>query len=142
MKRLLLPLLLSISVLSCNNNNKQDTTSENEVDAARNFIRAALDGKWNDAQKFMVQDSTNIQLLDALESNWATHMSRDDKRGYREATINLYETRSINDSAVIVQYANSHKKQKDSLKVLRLNNQWLVDLKFSFPQTDTTQYAR
>ena len=32
------------------------TTSENDVDAARNFIRSALDGKYDRARKFMIQD--------------------------------------------------------------------------------------
>jgi hypothetical protein len=89
----------------------------------------------------MVQDSTNTQLLDAYESNYETHMNREDKRGYREASITLYDSRQENDSVTIVNYSNSYKKKRDSLKVVRINNQWLVDLKYSFPQTDTTSHV-
>jgi hypothetical protein len=133
-----------VLVCACNNSDQQEieTTSENDVDAARNFIRSALDGKWREARRFMVQDSTNTQLLDAYESNYETHMNREDKRGYREASITLYDSRQVNDSVTIVNYSNSYKKQRDSLKVVRVNNQWLVDLKYSFPQTDTTSHVQ
>jgi hypothetical protein len=143
--KMLLPFSLICMVLICACNSDQqekETTSENDVDAARNFIRSALDGKWREARRFMVQDSTNTQLLDAYESNYETHMNREDKRGYREASITLYDSRQINDSVTIVNYSNSYKKKRDSLKVVRLNNQWLVDLKYSFPQTDTTTHVQ
>ena len=69
-------------------------------------------------------------------------MNRGDKRGYREASINFYDTRQMNDSVSIISYSNSYKKQKDSLRVVRRNDTWLVDLKYSFPQTDTTHDAQ
>jgi hypothetical protein len=143
-----LPVRLSFIFLifftACTNGDteKKETTSENDVDAARNFIRAALDGDWNNARKFMLQDSTNTQLVDTYESNYQTNMSREDKRGYREASITFYDTRQLNDSTSIISYANSYMKKKDSLRVVRRDNAWLVDLKYSFPQTDTTQHAQ
>lgn len=133
--------MLILSACNSSDQQKTETTSENDVDAARNFIRSALDGKWKDARHFMVQDSTNTQLLDAYESNYQNHMSREDKRGYNESSITVYDSREVNDSVTIVSYSNSYKKQKDSLKVIRANNQWLVDLKYSFPQTDTTHHV-
>lgn len=141
-------LFLSLSFLlvlsACNNNDEGDKgmTSENDVDAARNFIRSALDGKWNDARRFMLQDSTNKQLLDTYESNYQTHMSAEDKRGYREANPTFYDSRNIGDSVTIVNYSNSYIKKRDSLKVIRVNGEWLVDFKYSFPQTDTTRHAQ
>jgi len=136
-------LLLPFS-FACNSSNQQEKeiTSENDVDAARNFIRSALDGKWDDARRFMLQDSTNSQLLDAYESNYQTHMSREDKRGYHEATITMYDTRQVNDSVSVISYSNTYKKQKDSLRVVRNNGVWVVDLKYSFPQTDTIIYVQ
>lgn len=129
---------------ACNNTDQQqkETASENDVDAARNFIRAALDGNWKDARKFMLQDSTNTQLLDTYESNYQTNMNREDKRGYREASITFYDTRQVNDSVSIISYSNSYKKQKDSLRVIRRSDAWMVDLKYSFPQTDTSRHAQ
>ena len=116
---------------SCKNNDKNDNSrSENDVDAARNFIRAALDGKWDEAKKYMVEDSVNLQLLETTQQTYNT-ISKDDKRNYRESEIILYETRTIGDSITIVNYSNSFKNEKDSQKVVRKNGQWLVDLKYS-----------
>ena len=66
----------------------------------------------------MLQDSTNTQLLDTYENNYQTHMNKEDKRGYREASITLFDTREVNDSVAIIKYSNSFKKQKDSLRVV------------------------
>jgi hypothetical protein len=136
-------LALFLVCSSCNNEkeDKKEVTSENDVDAARNFIRSALDGHWREARRFMLQDSTNTQLLDAYENNYQTHMNKEDKRGYREASITLYDTREVNDSVAIINYSNSFKKQKDSLRVVRIDGTWMVDLKYSFPQTDTSAHA-
>jgi hypothetical protein len=89
----------------------------------------------------MLQDSTNTQLLDTYENNYQTHMNKEDKRGYREASITLFDTREVNDSVAIIKYSNTFKKQKDSMRVVRMDGTWLVDLKFSFPQTDTSAHA-
>ena len=140
--RLSLLFLLFLSACTNESTENKETTSENDVDAARNFIRAALDGQWKDARRFMLQDSTNTQLLDTYENNYQLHMNREDKRGYREASITFYDTRQMSDSVSIISYSNSYKKQKDSLRVVRRNDAWLVDLKYSFPQTDTSRHAQ
>jgi DTW domain-containing protein YfiP len=140
---IMMGLALFLVFNSCNNDkeDKKEVTSENDVDAARNFIRSALDGNWREARRFMLQDSTNTQLLDTYENNYQVHMNKEDKRGYREASITLYDTREVNDSVAIINYSNSFKKQKDSLRVVRIDGTWMVDLKYSFPQTDTSAHA-
>lgn len=115
------------------------TTSENDVDAARNFIRSALDGKYDQARRFMIQDSLNNQYLDLFQRNYESRMDPEDKRGYREASINIHDIRQLNDSATVVSYSNSFKKKNDSLMVVRRAEQWLVDLKYSFSPTDSLQ---
>lgn len=105
---------------------------ENDVDAASMFIRSALDGKWKDARKLIVQDSANIEDLEAAE-RVAERKGATDKRGYRESQITIHDTRKINDSTSVIIYSNTFKKQKDSVKSVRVNGNWLVDLKYSFP---------
>jgi type IV secretory pathway component VirB8 len=136
-----LPIISGICMLllsACSSNDTR-TTSENDVDAARNFIRAALDGQYKEAQNLIVADSVNKQYLDAFATNYRERMNSEDKRGYREASINIHDIHTINDSVTIVHYSNSYKKTQDSLKVVRQNNNWLVDLKYSFSAADTTQ---
>ena len=86
----------------------------------------------------MVQDSLNLQFLETFERNYKDRMSPDDKRSYREASINIHSVKELNDSVSIVNYSNSFKKQNDSLKVVKQNDQWLVDFKYSFQPRDTT----
>jgi hypothetical protein len=115
------------------------TASENDVDAARNFIRSALDGKYDRARKFMIQDSANNDYLDLAQRNYESRMDPEDKRGYRESSINIHGLRQLDDSTTVVSYSNSFKKKNDSLKVVRRDGNWLVDLKYSFTPTDSIQ---
>jgi hypothetical protein len=108
---------------------------ENDIDAARMFIRSALDGKWKDAKRLIVQDPVNIEDLETAE-RMADRRDALTQRNYREAQITIHDTRKVGDSVSIVTYSNTFKKQKDSVKVVRLGGQWLVDLKYSFPNTN------
>lgn len=133
-------MLFAPFLFSCNNQEEQATsTSENDIDAARNFIRSALDGDYKKARDYMIQDSLNTQLLNTFESNYQMHMNREDKRGYREASIRIPDVRKVSDTVSVVQYSNSYKNKLDSLKVVKVNNQWLVDFKYSFPIKDTAR---
>ena len=118
---------------ACSNNDAVSGKPENDVDAARMFIRSALDGKWKDARKLIVQDSSNIEDLEVAERNYTERMNAMDQRGYREAQITIHDTRKINDSASVVIYSNTFKKERDSIKAVKSNGDWLVDLKYSFP---------
>lgn len=139
MKKLLTGFLFLSFLGSCKNS--ETATSENDVDAARNFIRSALDGDYAKARSFMLQDSLNNQLLNTYEDNYQKKMSAEDKRGYHEASIRMPDVRKVNDSASVITYSNSYKNKTDSLKVIRINGQWMVDFKYSFGPTtiDTTK---
>lgn len=71
---LLLFLFLQFCFYACTNNNDQavqETKSENDIDAARNFIDAALKGKYNEARSYMLEDSANTQYFDAYVRNFS-----------------------------------------------------------------------
>ena len=128
-------LILQLFFLACNNSDQNSPAkSENDIDAARNFIQSALAGDYKKAKTFLLNDSLNQQYIDAFERNYNQRMSPDDKMGYREASINIHLVKPLNDSTTIVNYSNSYKNKNDSLKVVRINGQWLVDLKYSFYQ--------
>ena len=134
MKKLLAVLLL-FCFCACNNNEPVVVSDkpENDLDAARIFIKDALDGKFEQARQIMLRDSTNDQTMDVIERNYE-HMPQSDRIGYRDASIQIHNTREVNDSTRIITYSNSYKNKKDSLKLIRFNNRWLVDLKFTFQQ--------
>lgn len=136
MKKLFSPLLLLTLLWSCgSNDDKTVTRPEDDVDAARMFIRAALDGNYKQARNLIVIDSSNVQLLDNLERAYLHNNDPMEQRGYRESAIRIHDTKKLNDSVSVVVYSNSFKNKKDSVKAVRQGNNWLVDLKYSFPQT-------
>ncbi len=128
--------LLLFSV-ACNSGDKESPKSENDIDAARNFIRSALDGKFNEAKTFLFTDSSNTEYFDAYQRNYQ-RIDPDTKRSYREATINIHNVNPVNDSTTIVIYSNSYKNDHDTLRVLRKNSLWLVDLKYLFDHDNDT----
>jgi hypothetical protein len=121
--------LLFLSV-ACNNEDRQAASkSENDVDAARNFIQAALNGEYQKARDYMLKDSNNEQRMNVIER---FNLSPEEKRGLLEATINIHNVKPVNDSTTIVIYSNSFKNDWDTLKVLKIKDQWLVDFKYLY----------
>ncbi len=125
--------LLAILILvSCKDSEREEiSNSENNIDAARNFIRSALDGKFNDARRFMIRDSVNLNYIDVVERSFS-NLDQSTKDGYRTSTIRILEKKDLNDSTAIVIYANTFKNDPDTLKVIRIGGEWLVDLKYLY----------
>ncbi len=119
---------------SCKDTDRTPTSEQpsSDIDAAREFIRAALDGDYTKAKTFVVNDSLNQQDIEASERLYKERMSAEDKAKYRGASIHIHETRQINDSASIIYYSNTFRNQKDSLKVIKQDGKWLVDFKYIF----------
>jgi len=130
--------LFFIFLFACNSSEQTDKP-ENDIDAARDFIRASLDGKFDDAKKYLLQDSSNLQFLNAVERNYAK-MDADSRSGYRSASINVHLVEPVNDSTTIVVYSNSFKNDHDTLRVLKKENNWYVDLKYLFTQDRDSIY--
>jgi hypothetical protein len=136
-------LFLLFCFVACTNDDKKDTPkSENNIDAARNFIRAALDGKFNEARSFMLADSVNTQYLDAVERNFS-RLSPETLNAYRGASIRFYPpTTQLNDSTTIIIYANSFMNDPDTLRILKIKGQWLVDLKYLYEHDSDTSFQK
>jgi len=131
-------LFILLIVIACNNDDRQttSTTADSDVDAARSFIQAALVGDFDRAKTFMVNDSTNLQNLNAIE-RLNERQSKEEREKYQVATPRIHDTRKVNDSTSIISYSNSYKNKVDSLKVIKKEGKWLVDFKFIFNKTDS-----
>jgi len=111
---------------------EKEEASENDLDAARSFIQASLKGQYGKARDFMLQDSVNEQHMDAVSR---VNLSSNEKQGLWDASINIHSRQLLNDSTSIIIFSNSfHKENRDTLKVLRIDGQWLVDFKYLFNQ--------
>lgn len=121
--------------------NHTTAESENNIDAARNFIRAALDGKFEKARTYMLADSVNTNYMDVAERSYQK-ADQATKDGYRVASIKIIKINEpVPDSITVVIFSNSFKNDHDTLKVLKQNNQWLIDLKYLYEHdSDTLQH--
>ncbi len=55
------------------------------------------------------------------------------KNGYSSASINIIEVADVvPDSMTIISYSNSYIKREQKLKVVNYNNEWKVDLNYTF----------
>ena len=130
---------LLFSFIFCNTNEKK-TTAKADINSATEFIRSALDGKFEQARIYLLPDSVNHQYMDAAERSYQKAEPAT-KTGYREASIRIHQvTYPVKDSVTIVIYSNSFKNDHDTLKVVRLNGQWLIDLKHLYEHSMDTVY--
>jgi hypothetical protein len=146
--------LLLFTATACTGPAEKNTVPENELDAARQFIRAALDGRFEIARDVLLTDSLNNNYLDLAERSYQK-MSAADKENYKGSSIVIHQTTTLNDSATVLIFSNSFKNERDTIQVVKKEGKWLVDLKYLFghgrnenksasalpaaPTTDTTR---
>lgn len=116
---------------ACDTPAEKPLEAENEIDAARQFIRASLDGRFDLARDFLLADSLNNNYMDLAERSYQKASSAD-KENYKGATIVIHNASAANDSTTIVIFSNSFKNDHDTLRVLKSEGKWRVDLKYLF----------
>lgn len=119
-------------VLLCNcGGNKIYPKAENALDAGREFIDGCLKGDFDKASFYMVNDSTNDNMMLNLKRKY-NEKSAAQKKEYSEASITIFEDAVVNDSTHVINYQNSYDKVGHKVKVVLQNNTWSVDLKYTF----------
>ena len=125
--------------MACNSN-KEETKSDNDMDAARNFLDAALKGDYKHASVYMLKDSANQEYLNVSERGYQNR-SPDAKAKLKTASLRFFDTQQVNDSTTVTVFANSYTNKKDTLRIVKRSGQWLVDLKYLFEHDmDTSNY--
>jgi hypothetical protein len=127
MKKLVIPILLLLTMAACSNNNNFKKAEDAE-EAGREFIRGSLDGNYEKAKFYLYADSTNKFLLESWKNSY-DHLPETEKQKYKDADIIVLNVQKENDSVTSYKYVNSYKKDTTTLKVLRINGDWVVDLK-------------
>jgi hypothetical protein len=118
---------LLILIFSCHAGKTFDK-AEDAQDAGRQFIRASLDGDYEKARFYLLNDSVNLLLISKWQEGF-DQMDRDTRQQYREANILPINIRAINDSVTSYTFSNSFRKDTTTVHIVRKNGEWLVDLK-------------
>ena len=121
-------ILIAVLAFSCGEGAYQK--AENAQDAGRQFIRASLDGEYQKAKFYLLQDDENLRLFEKSHADY-NQLDQASKRTNREATIRPVNIEKVNDSLTkYTYYHTSNDLDTVTLHVVRTNNEWLVDLKW------------
>ncbi len=107
---------------------KSFNKAEDAQDAGRQFIRASLDGDYEKARFYLLNDSVNLLLISKWQEGF-DHMDGDTRQQYRDANILPINIRAINDSLTTYTFSNTFRKDTTTVHIVRVNGEWLVDLK-------------
>lgn len=117
--------------LSCSSNHIEYLKAENAFDAGREFIDGTLKGDFKKASFYMLNDSTNQGFLAVQEKDFRLK-DKEGRQQLRTASINIQQVEDLDSTVSIIHYNNSYDKIEQSVKVIKQNNTWLVDFKYSF----------
>lgn len=96
---------------------------EDGLEAAREFIRATLDGDYGKAEMYVANDEQDL----ALYARWREHMRRQPEKerlGLKSSTILIESVETPNDSLTIVRYSNSFHREPTRIVVARQDGVW------------------
>lgn len=127
MKQILL-LLITIVLASCNSGDEK--YPETAMDTGRMFIRASLDGKFEQAEKLLMKEPENIEIFKSYE-RYYDKMPEDIKSNYKKASFEINEFLELNDSTSIINYSNNYMNKPMEIKVVRIDKRWQVDFRYT-----------
>ena len=116
----------ALALAACNTHSYK--RAEDAEEAGTEFIRASLDGNYEKASFYLYTDSTNQMLISKWKQDY-DRLDHEDQKKYRDADILPINIQTVNDSVTSYTYANTYKKDTTTIKVIRINGTWLVDLK-------------
>lgn len=130
MKKILITLTAFTFVISACNNSA-DVNLSDPLESGRGFIEASLKGDYVKAENYLLEDSANIEYFEGLR-DFNRKSAASERENYRDANIIIDSIAEVSDSVSIIYYSNTYKKKPAKLKMVKHNNDWLVDFKFSF----------
>lgn len=135
MRNFIAVMLLASLAWGCSTPDAADMSDP--LSSARGFIEASLLGDYVQAEKYVLDDSLNIQYLNGL-TEFSKKLSPLERENYRTADIIIDSTATVNDSTDIIYFKNTFKKEPTRLKLVRRGDVWKVDFKYTFEDEEQT----
>ncbi|MEO8112281.1 MAG: hypothetical protein ABI594_19695 [Ginsengibacter sp.] len=130
MKKFIFILFVIMTMMTACDNSPEIRKTD-PLESGRGFIEASLQGEWDLAQKYLLQDSTNLEYFNGLK-DFNSKRSKEEKEGYKNANILIDSATKLSDSVTVISYSNTYKMKPAKLKMVRRKGEWLVDFKYSF----------
>ena len=119
---------------SCTENRSTEkVVTENALHAAHEFLSALFKGDKDKAMLYMIDDAENYAHL-TTQIKQLDKKNLEDKEGYGSASI-IFDNGAIDEVSpkeTIIHYKNSYDRIARKLKLVKVNNGWLVDFKYTF----------
>lgn len=129
MRLKLLPGLAILLLLSSCGGNKRPNT---DVDVAKTFVTEILNNRFEKASELMLVDPQNQDYFDLFKKDYH-NKSAEELDKYRKAEFVIRNLEPVNDSISIITFSNTYLPDKtNKLKLLKRNNLWYIDLKYTF----------
>lgn len=131
MRKILFLLFLLANIFFACNQSAKTKKNTDPLEAGREFIDASLKGDYDYARLYLLADSTNLMYFDRFVE-FDNKKTSTEKTGYKNANIIIDSTQDLSDSVSIINYTNTYKKTPAKIKLVKKNNEWLVDFKYTF----------
>ncbi|HEX5024982.1 MAG TPA: hypothetical protein VFV68_06905 [Agriterribacter sp.] len=138
MRNILIPAFFAFTIASGCTANQQYKKPDDPLEAGREFIRFALDGDMRSAKIFILPDAANERLFEKIEKKYAAE-SPEERSRYKDASIIINKSQSINDSTAIINFSNSYKREDSEIMLVKVNGEWWVDFKYTFTADAATK---
>ena len=119
-----------VILFSCNTEKKIPDT---DIGVATEFINDIHKGDFKTANQLLLNEDANKQYLDRYQ-DYFKGWPKERLEYFKNSDILIInEVTPVTDSVTIVNYSTNYKKEeKNKVKVVRVNGQWLVDFKYTF----------
>ena len=116
MNKIISLLIFVPAICACSHST--EVSKSDPLESGRGFIESSLKGDYDEAQKYILGDSTNIQYFNGMK-DFNSKRSTDEKEGFRDANILIDSTQKISDSVTIITYSNTYKNKPMKLKMVK-----------------------
>lgn len=123
--------LAFLFLLSCNSSPIGFEKPDDGLDAAREFIRAELDGDYVKGELYIIKDEEDKKLY----QRYVEYMKQRPGKELielKQASILVNKVEEVSDSVQIINYANSYSKRPMEIKMVKQNGEWWVDFSYTF----------
>lgn len=122
--------ILVLGIIGCNEP-EGFKKPEDPIDAGREFIRAVMDGDFEEAELYISKDEEDIGLFRRYES-YMKKQPQKERLSLKSASIIINKIENLGDSITLINFSNSHTMKPMDLKVIREKTDWKVDFSYTF----------